>query len=449
MRAALRTASVLAVVGWFCVPVAAAAPLPQALTAQASPVCAQTPVSVAIGVQLTCTGYPSGSGNTLVLNADLTLGGVRTGVVAANDTIAQPNALANQHFPQTAPAPPNLIADEVVSSMANRTGAIAGVNGGFFDNDKGPVPGGSTDPFTGQPCGGVVRDGRILKSPPPGYQANLAVHADGSLSIGAVGFVGAVVHGTDVFPLASINTLGDGGPQPPCPKAFAEPTHGLGITLLTPDLGPLTLQNGANPGIHYVIDDAVLVRAHRAGLTTVVDSMTPGPFASLPQLAPNEVALLGSQSATPGTGGSWLARLSAGDLIATPYSLLDPTVTQLVTGSTVLESGGQLAPPNSFPPHGANAETIMGLSADGKHPYRSACTHRCSPQRTRRSAARSPSPTAARTRRPPRMPRSWFPPGTPCRTTAAAPYPTATSVASTSSAHHHWPRVRQPPSPPG
>ncbi len=72
-------------------------------------------------------------------------------------------------------------------------------------------------------------------------------HADGSLSIGAVGFVGAVVHGTDVFPLALINTLGDGGPQPPCPKAFAEPTHGLGITLLTPDLGPLTLQNGANP----------------------------------------------------------------------------------------------------------------------------------------------------------------------------------------------------------
>jgi len=248
MRAALRTASVLAVVGWFCVPVAAAAPLPQALTAQASPVCAQTPVSVAIGVQLTCTGYPSGSGNTLVLNADLTLGGVRTGVVAANDTIAQPNALANQHFPQTAPPPPNLIADEVVSSMANRTGAIAGVNGGFFDNDKGPIPGGSTDPFTGQPCGGVVRDGRILKSPPPGYQANLAVHAGGSLSIGAVGFVGAVVHGTDVFPLASINTLGDGGPQPPCPKAFAEPTHGLGITLLTPDLGALTLQNGANPG---------------------------------------------------------------------------------------------------------------------------------------------------------------------------------------------------------
>ncbi len=109
------------------------------------------------------------------------------------------------------------------------------------------------------------------------------------------------------------------------------------------------------------------MRAHRAGLTTVVDSMTPGPFASLPQLAPNEVALLGSQSATPGSGGIWLARLSAGDLIATPYSLLDPTVTQLVTGSTVLVSGGQLAPPNSFPPHGANAETIVGLSADGKH----------------------------------------------------------------------------------
>lgn len=237
--------------------------------------------------------------------------------------------------------------------------------------------------------------------------------------------------------------------------------------------------------------------------------MTPGPFASLPQLAPNEVALLGSQSATPGTGGSWLARLSAGDLIATPYSLLDPTVTPLVTGSTMLVSGGQLAPPNSFPPHGANAETIVGPSADGKHlamsvvgkgggapgvtpeqaaqlvlnmtmdsgilldgggsstlvaqlpntgsgvsvvststgetnypngpsnqrfvgdgfllypqatphpmpmlTYRSACTRRCSHQRTRRSAARSPSPTAARMRRPPRMPPSWFPPGTPCR----------------------------------
>jgi len=115
-------------------------------------------VSVAIGVQLTCTGYPSGSGNTLVLNADLTLGAVRPGVVAANDTIAQPNALVNQHFPQTAPAPPNLIADEVGLHTPLFTPADSPVSSTLTVTNRGPHAASPTDATFVVPAGYPVQN---------------------------------------------------------------------------------------------------------------------------------------------------------------------------------------------------------------------------------------------------------------------------------------------------
>jgi exopolysaccharide biosynthesis protein len=85
-----------------------------------------------------------------VLTADLADPNVRAGVVAAHDSVLDP-------------------ADEKTSAMADRTGAVAGVNGGYVDIDA-----------TGQPLGGVISDGTTLKSPQPGFAAQLGISQDGT-----------------------------------------------------------------------------------------------------------------------------------------------------------------------------------------------------------------------------------------------------------------------------
>ncbi len=62
-------------------------------------------------------------------------------MVAANDTIA----LANQHFPQTAPAPPNLIADEVGLHTPLFTPADSPVGSTLTVTNRGPHAANPTD----------------------------------------------------------------------------------------------------------------------------------------------------------------------------------------------------------------------------------------------------------------------------------------------------------------
>src|ERR1051326_3001667 len=95
----------------------------------------------------------SGRQHTQVMNVDLTDPNVRLGVVEAGDTLTDP-------------------ADETVSSMATRTHAVAGINGDYFEIHA-----------SGRPLGGVVTNGRLLKSPRPNYNAQLTVRADGELGV--------------------------------------------------------------------------------------------------------------------------------------------------------------------------------------------------------------------------------------------------------------------------
>jgi hypothetical protein len=63
-----------------------------------------------------------------------------------------------------------------LSALVKHSGAIAGVNGDFFDLFSDASP----------PRGGVINNGRVLKSPRPGRLSNLYVRSDGHAAIGAI-----------------------------------------------------------------------------------------------------------------------------------------------------------------------------------------------------------------------------------------------------------------------
>ncbi|MFJ4850883.1 MULTISPECIES: phosphodiester glycosidase family protein [unclassified Streptomyces] len=244
-----------------------------------------------------------------VLSADLTDPNLRVGMVEAGDTLTNP-------------------ADETVSSMANRTHAVAGVNGDYFEIHA-----------SGRPLGGVVTDGRLLKSPKPGFASQLGVRPDGSMVMGPEAFSGTITDGAATRALTSVNTVGD-------------LTSG-GITEVTSDLGAATgLANGT------------LVLGHTADGGFTVDSVQTG-VTSLPQLGKDQLGLLGG-----GAGGTWLsANLHTGDTVGITTRLSpDNDVTQLVSGvDTLVKDGKVYKDPTGTPPSGANPETAVGITKDGKH----------------------------------------------------------------------------------
>src|SRR5580693_1214788 len=120
-----------------------------------------------------------GRQHTQVMNIDLANPNVQVRTVEAGNEVIDP-------------------ADETLESMGDRTGAVAGINGGYFDINA-----------TGQPTGGAVVDGQIDKSPPSGYNAELSVLANGTMTIGQENFAGTITDGTASEPLTSINIPSD------------------------------------------------------------------------------------------------------------------------------------------------------------------------------------------------------------------------------------------------
>ena len=245
-----------------------------------------------------------------VLTADLADPNVRTGVLEAGDSVIDP-------------------ADETTSSMAHRTGAVAGVNGGYFDINA-----------TGQPLGGVISDGTILKSPRANFAAQLGVKPDGTMVMGPENFSGTVTDGTQSHALASVNTTNDSAAG--------------GITELTPYLGAAT-----------GLTAATLVLGHNgADGSFTVDSVQTG-ATSVAKLADGQTGLLGA-----GAGGQWLAAsVHVGDTVQLASQLSpDNDLTQLVSGVTMLVKDGQIYnDPTGTPPSGVNPETAIGISEDGRH----------------------------------------------------------------------------------
>ncbi len=322
---AVTTLAVLAAGGATGLPAAAAARRPGGRAAQTSWLPATPPDwpqvvdfsrtpsdTVTRGVTHYSETYDTVGGrqHTQVLNVNLADRNVRLGVVQAGDTITDP-------------------ADETVSSMADRTHAVAGVNGDYFE-----IHG------TGRPIGGVISDGVLMKTPKPGFASQLGVRPDGSLVMGPETFSGTITDGAATHALTSVNTVND--------------LAAGGITEVTPYLGDST---GLTSG--------TLVLGHRsaAGVFTV-DSVT-GSTTSVGRLAKDQLGLLGA-----GAGGRWLAAdVHPGDTVRLATALSpDNDLTQLISGVTTLVKDGQVYhDPTGTPPSGTNPETAIGISENGEH----------------------------------------------------------------------------------
>ncbi|HEX6498726.1 MAG TPA: phosphodiester glycosidase family protein [Micromonosporaceae bacterium] len=251
-----------------------------------------------------------GAQRAQVINADLTDTNLRLGVVEAHDHLTDP---------------PN----ETISSMANRTGAVAGINADFFEMYN-----------TGRPLGMVVIDGHLEKSPNPGWTASLWQRADGSIAVGTETYTGTAADGSASHTVASVNTVGDIGAGK--------------LVRLTPYLGPtgtlpaFTLVTGVRDG------DALLVGSVQTGLTSV-DTLPAG-----------VEALAGA-----GEAGTWLAgTVHVGDRVTLSEHLApDDDVRLAVSGGAILVKDGKMA----VPLHGggennvSNPVTGVGVTQDGRH----------------------------------------------------------------------------------
>ena len=257
-------------------------------------------------------GTVSGGQHTQVLRADLADPNLRVGVVNSHDRVVDP---------------PN----ETLSSMGDRTGAVAGVNGDYFDING-----------TGAPRGGVIRHGRVVKSPTPDYNPQLAVRGNGSMVIGPQNYTGTVSDGAAGCAVSSVNTLDD--------AAAGRLTH------LTADLGAASR-----------LPAETLVIGHGAPAALVVDTVRTAATA-VPALTAGQHGLLGG-----GAGGAWLATtVHPGDTLRLAEQVGSGGVRELISGADVLvRHGVQYDDPTGRPPGGhspnRNPETAVGLSADGRH----------------------------------------------------------------------------------
>ena len=264
-----------------------------------------------------------GAQRAQVMDVDLADPNVRLGVVESHD-----------HLTDTA--------DEVPSSMAHRTGAVAGVNGDFFE-----IYG------SGRPLGMVVIDGRLVKSPDPSWNADLWVRHDGSIGIGTETYTGTLTDTSDT----SDTSDASGAPTAAITSVNAvNSLSGDAIVRVTPDLGT------PSP-----IPASTVVAGHLDpdGTTLVVDGVTSG-VTSLPQLAKGTEDLVGS-----GSRAQWLSQnVHTGDRVAVSEKIgPDADVEQGLSGGAILVQNGQRAVPLQGPGENNvdNPVTAVGVTSDGKH----------------------------------------------------------------------------------
>ncbi len=126
-----------------------------------------------------------------VVAADLTNPDVRVQTVLGDDALASDG--------------------ERLTSMAQRTGAVAGINGDYFDIG-----------VSNRPTNIVVRDGTLLRTPDKRYA--VAILRSGSAHFVQFSFAGSVQIGTQSIALTGVNEM---------------PSHVSDVSLLTPSFGAL------------------------------------------------------------------------------------------------------------------------------------------------------------------------------------------------------------------
>ncbi len=276
---------------------------------------ATEPEAVTDGVTYASEAVASVEGNVPVhvVTADTTDENVRLGAVVSNDTVVDPE-------------------NETVSSMAHRTGAVAGINGGYFQINA-----------SGQANDGEIVDGEIWKSPTPGHEGTVSVLEDGSVVYGTQEFTGTLaVQDGPTRPLSSVNRLDD--------------ATGDGITQITPRLGDVADSWFGGP--HVVAlgtsdDDGATIRITEV---TTVDA-----------LSGEHHGLLGGDPES--ASGRWIEEnLEPGSVVTTTHRTSpDADIEQLIQGPGRILAGGEVfADPDHQMPSGLHPESAVGSTADGR-----------------------------------------------------------------------------------
>ncbi len=254
-----------------------------------------------------------GAQRAQVLNVDLADPNVRLGVVESHDHLTDP-------------------VDEVPSSMAHRTGAVAGVNSDFF-----AIYG------SGRAEGVVVIDGQLDKSPDPTRPWDLWVRDDGSIGIGQTSYTGTIAADDgSTEPITSVNVVED------LSKSGGALVH------VTPFLGTPSPIPAATVVSGTVSGDQLTVADIKTGVT------------DLPQLPEGTTDLVAT-----GAQAAWLtAHVKVGDTVTTAESLSpDQHIRQAVSGGAILVKDGALGVPlqGGGENNVDNPVTAVGVTKDGTH----------------------------------------------------------------------------------
>jgi hypothetical protein len=281
---------------------------------------ATRPQTITHGVSWHTETYQTvgGAQRAQVLNVDLTDPNIRFGMVEAGNELVDPS-------------------DEVISSMANRTGAVAGVNSDEFAIDT-----------TGQPMGMVVHDGVLEASPVASWPAEVEVLNNGQFEFTTETFTGTAddTSSGSSEALAGVNRIDQSG-------LVAADLH-LGAAPISSSVVATATQGSSPPDL-------------------TIDSVTSG-VTSLPQLAAGQEDLFAAKGSAAAT---WLTDdVHPGDSVTltesvAPYGIGSaPTDVQTaVSGAAYLVQNGQMA----VPVQGGGENNVdypvvgIGVTKSGRH----------------------------------------------------------------------------------
>jgi hypothetical protein len=211
---------------------------------------------------------------------------------------------------------------ETVGSMAKRTGAIAGINGDYFDIGN-----------TNRPLNIVVRNGVLLQMPRKRYA--LAVGRDGTPQIAEFNFVGQIEIGSRAVAIDGVDEL---------------PPPNSGTSLITPEYGSVSPQENVTLIALELLDGTPPLARYR--VTELADTLKTQPPGYYVAIGPG--AYNGVEVPSPGDIVS-----ASGDL--TPGGL-DQTAMAIGGGPLILDDGAWYEDPDG-PNGGEYAKRIPSSGA--------------------------------------------------------------------------------------
>ena len=170
-------------------------------------------------------------------------------------------------------------AGETVGSMGKRSGAVAGINGDYFDVGN-----------TNRPTNIVVRNGQLLRMPRKRFA--LAVTRDGTATLGEFSFTGQISIADKTFGLDGIDEL----PAPDGGIALVTPEFGSIPPLENTTLVQVSLLSGTPPLARYRVNgiaDRIPIRDSPPVTTSQsARTRTAKPAFPTPATSPRQAAIL-------------------------------------------------------------------------------------------------------------------------------------------------------------